>query len=275
MTNGREASGGPRVSELRPSTSTGRFVLSELLENRRWCQRFWPFPHLVVDNVFREEFYQELAAEFRRQLHSPTNRFTRNMPGYDAKGLVLDQNGPGVFSLFASRCWHDMIASVMNVAATGDIIGALHHHAPGGASGSVHNDLNPGFFVENRRDDGINVSDPSLCSYTTGVTTTGAKPREVVRAVAVLFYVNNPDWQPGDGGETGLYGRISDPVDMPLVRIPPINNSLLCFVCTPTSFHSFISNRNKPRNSVTMWLHRPKRKVVEQWGEGQIVGWQR
>ena len=29
--------------------------------------------------------------------------------------------------------------------------------------------------------------------------------RETIRAVSVLFYLANPEWEPGDGGETALF----------------------------------------------------------------------
>ena len=52
-----------------------------------------------------------------------------------------------------------------------------------------------------------------------------------------------------------------------------MNNSLVLFECTPFSWHGYLGNRAKPRNSVVMWLHRPKADVVARWGEPSIVRW--
>jgi Rps23 Pro-64 3,4-dihydroxylase Tpa1-like proline 4-hydroxylase len=94
-----------------------------------------------------------------------------------------------------------------------------------------------------------------------------------VRAVAILYYTANEPWTPGDGGETGLYRRRTDPPDRPAARVAPHNNSMVAFECTPNSFHSFVTNRAKPRRSVTMWLHRRDTDVVDRWGEESIVAW--
>jgi hypothetical protein len=55
--------------------------------------------------------------------------------------------------------------------------------------------------------------------------------------------------------------------------VPPINNSMLLFECTPYSYHSFISNRRSVRNCLVMWLHRPKEEVTARWGETVIEKW--
>jgi 2OG-Fe(II) oxygenase superfamily len=84
------------------------------------------------------------------------------------------------------------------------------------------------------------------------------------------LYLCNPDWIEGDGGETGLYGSREDPVDRPIAVVPPINNSLLMFECTPYSYHSFLSNGRSPRNSVIVWLHREKVEVLSRWEKPRL-----
>jgi 2-oxoglutarate-Fe(II)-dependent oxygenase superfamily protein len=247
--------------------------LSKLLANRRWLWRSAPFPHIVGRSVFTEPVYRDLEVAFQDCLDPAVRNFKRNMRGYDASGMVLRPDYSGPFNIFLSRAWHDMIAEVMGIEATGDVMASLHHHAPGSASGRPHNDLNPGWFVNSSRPDGVNIADPSRCSYEYGKTANGAQPRDTVRGVAIMFYINNRPWSPGDGGETGLYNSATDSVDRPVVAVPPINNSMLCFECTPYSYHSFIHNRQYPRNSLTMWLHRAKSEAVSRWGEEAIVYW--
>jgi hypothetical protein len=179
---------------------------------------------------------------------------------------------PGPLSMFISRAWVDLLAKVTGVNATLDVNGAFHHHATGSRNGFVHQDFSSCWFVDNPRPDGVNVADSNLCNYRTGEThASGFTASERVRAVAMLYYLNNPPWTVGDGGETGLYRTVRDPVDQPAVVIPPVNNSMLIFECSPFSFHSFIKNRKNERSSVVMWLHRTKEATVAKWGGDSIV----
>jgi len=246
------------------------------LENRSWSYRVDPFPHVVADRVFLPRAYDELAEAFERRLRgSPgPEQFSRNMPGYDASGLTLTPRTTGALAFFISRGWHDLIAAIFQVEVTGHLSGGLHHHDRGSADGTIHNDLNPGWFAEYQTDDGIIVSDPSLCDYRTGHTfAPGITACETVRAVAVLFYLDNPEWECGSGGVTGLYASGSDCLHSPAAIVPPHNNSLLAFECTPHSHHAFLSNRRQPRNSIIVWLHRAKSTVIAQWGHQSIIHW--
>jgi hypothetical protein len=247
---------------------TGRWTLRDVIANRRWQRVDYPFPHVVADHVFTEPFYRVFEEAVTERLGD----FSRDMPDYDALGYAITSAETGPLSLFHSREWHDLIARVMRVDATGDINLALHHHEVRSANGSIHNDLNPGWFVAEDRPDGITVADSSRCGYWHGANAVGPA-YERIRAVALLIYVGNEPWQPGDGGETGLYLSATQSVDEPSVRVPPRNNSLMAFECTPTSYHSFISNRRTGRTSLIQWLHRSRDDVVARWGGDRIVGW--
>jgi hypothetical protein len=256
------------------------YTLEEVLANRVWERRAYPFPHIVAQTVFTQSYYRKVSDAFNVLLRMGLEeqrcggRLSRGMLGYDAYGLTFGPEYQGPFSLFMSRPWHDMTAGLFGVACTGHINCGIHHHAVKSADGWVHNDLNPAYFVDYPSDDGINVVRHTVCSYAYGrVFLSGVKPRQVVRSVALLFYLSNPPWSPGDGGETGLYECKDNPVDRPASVIPPINNSILIFQCTPYSFHSFISNRTNPRNCVIMWLHSKKADVEARWGEGKVVEW--
>lgn len=101
----------------------------------------------------------------------------------------------------------------------------------------------------------------------------GSAARETMRAVSVLFYLANPAWSVGDGGETGLYPSHEAAARQGGVLVPPVNNSLVMFECTPHSWHAFAGASRQVRNCLVMWLHRPKREVVELWGESSVVYW--
>jgi len=246
--------------------------LAQVVDNRRWVRRTQPFPHVVAQHVFVPAFYAELEAHFDRIRRTHPEAFQRNMPGYDAAGALLDHHRDGPLGVFLSRAWHDLVAGVARVRATGDVSANLHHHEPGGTSGWPHNDLNPGWFPEPAPDPGeVRLSADGDVGYHKGNRPAGRPARETIRAVSVLFYLANPPWQPGDGGETGLYRSPAD--RQPAATVPPVNNSLVLFECTPYSWHGFVGNRRNPRSSVVMWLHRSKDDVVDRWGEASIVPW--
>jgi hypothetical protein len=261
------------TAPLAPSSRAVRnWNLESLLDNRRWVRRTEPFPHVVAGNVFVPGFYAELEAEFVRLLREHPEAFQRNMAGYDASGADLDRYRSGPLGVFVSRAWHDMIAGVAAVRPTGDVSASLHHHEPGSSTGWPHNDLNPGWFAAGPPDPNqVRLPSDAPIGYHRGTRADGVEARETVRGVSVLFYFANPPWQPGDGGETGLY-RAPRP-DGLAAAVPPVNNSLVLFECTPFSWHGFLRNQVKPRNSLVMWLHRSKDEVRDRWGEQSIVNW--
>lgn len=257
--------------------------LAPLLANRRWMRMDYPFPHLRAMNVFQPAVYQEMAAAYQELLDrgfggsDDPDRFSRSIEGYDVYALTLRPHLPRPLQVFMSRAWHDLLAGVAGVRGTGDVNGSMHHHPPGSLSGRPHNDLNPGWFPGEEAPPGeVTLIDPRRCSYFSGETfgeDAGKPARETVRGVACLFYLNNPPWRPGDGGETGLYVDADSRTESPADAMPPINNSVLVFECTPRSYHAFIRNNAGPRNSIVLWIHRRKDEVVARWGERSIIGW--
>lgn len=252
--------------------------LSTLLRNRRWIRHTWPLPYFAARDVFIPTLYREQVAAFAELLgrgfaaEPDGARFCRSLPGYDAHALGFSRSLPEPFGVFLSRAWHDMLAQLAGVRATGDVDGGFHHHAVGSASGWIHTDLNPVWFAGAAPPDGVNLSDGRLCDYTTGKPTrAGVCPRGVVRALTMIFYLGDDEWRAGDGGETGLYAAVDRPVEKPDAVVPPAGNSLLVFACTPFSYHAFLKNHRRPRNSVILWLHGDKDEAVARWGARALV----
>jgi len=247
--------------------------LSSILGSRLWMRCESPFPHVYATDVFEPKTYASISDQFEGLLSG--GHFSRSIPGYDVTAYTITSHTTGPLSIFTSRSWHDMLAQMIGVNATGELNVALHHHAVGSQSGSPHNDLNPGWFAEKRRSDGIVVQDPAdNCDYRYGSENVQLQTVERVRAVAVIMYMANPVtryW----GGETGLYRSTSDAIDKPARVIPPLNNSLIAFECTPYSFHAFIHNPRTARNCLVMWLHREKAEIVRRFGGSSIVYWAR
>ena len=252
--------------------------LASLLAHRRWVHRSDPFPHVVARNVFTPAFADELDAAFGalldRGLDAGPAGFSRSIPGYDAFGHTFRQDVAWPFSLFVSRAWHDLLCGVAGVGGSGQVFCGLHHHLPGSASGSVHNDLNPGWFPGVAGADDVVVSDARRVVYASGqALVPDVTPAGAIRAIAVLYFLHNGPWHQGDGGEMGLYASTSDPIDRPAIAVPPHNNSLVLFECTPHSLHGFIQNLRAPRSSLIMWVHRPRADAEAQWSARSIVEW--
>lgn len=245
---------------------------TDLLAHRRWVRRTRPFPHVYVRDVFVAEFYQRLAAEFERVRTEP-NLFAPVSDGYSATGVDLTTVRNGPLEVFLSRAWHDLIERVAGVSASGDVEGSLHRHQPNSSRSHPHHDLAPAWFPGTAPavgEVGLPGADIDLKS---GDRPAGTPAREMVRAVAVLFYLGNGEWQHGDGGETGLFTDISAARPTPAVSIPPLDNSMIVFECTPRSWHTFLGGNTAARNSVVMWLHRPREQAANRWGGERIVHW--
>jgi hypothetical protein len=244
--------------------------LDEILANRRWRRRSRPFPHVVVPNVFVPSVAKEIDEAVRAILAEQLTRITR----YDASGWGFTPDVEWPLRLFATAAWRDLVAGALGVETIPYVSGGIHHHEVGGKSGRPHNDLNPVYFADAEPRDGMVMLRPDLVDLKSGqVLQEAPTVIRTVRAVSILYYTANPPWHPGDGGETGLYQRRSDPTDDPAIAVPPVNNSLVAFACTPSSYHSFISNRVSKRNSITMWLHQSDEAAVGRWGEDTLERW--
>jgi hypothetical protein len=251
------------------ATPSPNATLSSMLGETRWIRRSTPFPCVMAYNVFRPDVYHRLAEAFTELLRGAEGR--SYLKAHDIHGCSITADVAEMLDPLVSRPWHDLLARALGITATGQVACGLHHHRIGSQHGFPHNDLNPGWFARTAGPDELVVGGPEV-EYTTGVARQpGVVPVESVRAASVLFYLANPPWEPGDGGATGLYTSGADDIERPAVAMPPVNNALLAFECTPRSYHGFISNRRRPRNSIVMWLHRTKAEVVSRWGADAIV----
>ncbi|MFE2940389.1 2OG-Fe(II) oxygenase [Streptomyces sp. NPDC059255] len=257
-----------------------RTDLNQLLDGRRWLLREFPFRHIWAESVFAPALYEQMIAEFRHLLGAPDGHgFQRNMPGYDATGHSFRPGYRGAFDIFFSAEFRRLMSTVSGAPITCDMDAGLHHHRPGARSGRVHNDLSPGWFLARSSspspDATVNLSDSARCNYRSGETPEpGVEVVEMVRALALIYYLDNGPWLPGNGGETGLYLSNTVPVTEPASLVPPKDNSMLAFECTPRSFHTYLESR-RTRNSPVLWWHRPKEDATSRWGEEAIASWPR
>lgn len=253
--------------------------LADVLANRTWLRRTWPFPHVVARNVFRPDFFAALASRLRESLEQGVSeapargRFSRNIPGYDAYGIAINTPLPEPSGIFLSPQWRDLLSGLFGVGNTPYVFAGAHHHAVGSRNGFIHNDLNPVWFPRQNGSE-IQIPNQEVCAYKTGAGSLASLEKiEVVRGAVVIFFLLNDGWRPGDGGETGLFESAHTPVTEPAARCAPENNTLLAFECTPRSYHSFLTNERIPRTSIIMWVHRPIDEAIEKFGEAQLERW--
>ncbi|WP_419149878.1 2OG-Fe(II) oxygenase [Methylobacterium oryzae] len=93
-----------------------------------------------------------------------------------------------------------------------------------------------------------------------------------MRYLTMIFYLNNDGWVEEHGGVTGIYTTPAFGSLHPAVLVPPKNNSLLLFECTPHSWHTFMTTSRR-RNSITLWLHRSMESSRKQWPNHEPVYW--
>lgn len=231
---------------------------TELFAHRRWIRRTGPFPHIYARDIFVADFYQRLVDDYARVRAERSDRFRPVTGQGDPTALGLSELRDGPLALFATREWHDLIAGVTGVTATGDIDGSVRHHAPGSPAGTPDNGLASALFAE-----------PVPGPGEVRLPDAGAGTRETVRAVAVLFHLGNPDWRTGDGGEIGLRADRGDST-RPTLTIPPLDNSMVVFECTPRSWHNFAGGNTTDRGSVVMWLHQPRHEARRRRGAERV-----
>jgi hypothetical protein len=236
-----------------------------------WWDIHSPFRHIVVENLLESSQYAELSNRFK-SLRAGSDRFPgrdfrRSSEKYDALILPMDSDLSREFLPFFDAPWLISIASLIGIPFLPVVDGALHSSPPGSRTGWIHSDYCSAWFHnDSTLDGGILFPDRSRCDYFTGKVKSGpATPRRYVRAVSLLYYLNNDDWQPGDGGETELLAASREFPRASVKRVEPLNNRLLIFPCSRHSFHRFIANRRE-RNSLILWMHVTPAMANTLWG---------
>lgn len=256
-----------------------QFQLNSLLNTTTWNPSKFPFDYIHVKNVFKQDFYYSLHNAYTNYL---TEEFTNLKNSIQFHELAKTQNNfifglnrtsAVPFHVFFSEEWHNLLTHYFDAEYTKDINVAIHYRRKNSMETWIHNDLNPGWFPSNNEFE-INLADNEKCDYQTGKTTDSSiVATKRVRSLAMIFYINNPPIASMEGGGTGLYSSPKQNINNPTVVIPPENNSMLLFPCTPSSFHAFVTNKSHQRCSIIMWFHSPLDYVVSKWGTNSIVDW--
>lgn len=226
-----------------------------------------PFKHLVIDKLFHKPFYNLMCNEFNNRLatglkdeYGP-DRFWK-FGHYDAWCWTFNPVKDRVFSnVFYSKHWRKFINNFFDLNLDSNMLAEFHHHKPRSEAGYIHNDYEVVSFMNDQLDNGINPWHHQ-CDYRGRAN----DAKHVVRSIAMLYYFNNPAWEEGMGGETGLFIDYGDDAK-PKRKIAPLNNRLLAFQVSPKSYHAFLSNKKQPRNSMVMWCHSTEKYAIEKYGE--------
>jgi hypothetical protein len=245
------------------------------LSSGEWWGYSSPFRHWCATEVLDAAAYRRVATAFNSILETTAGhkegpyRLSKSTARYDARMLAMNEDLAATFYPFFSDAWISSLHRFLSIPNLGRVDGALHSSPKGSRTGWVHNDLCSGWFDEQRLSaSSIVFPDRSRCDYFTGRRKVeSAAPREYVRAATMIYYLCNDGWKSGDGGETAFYSAARKYEQTRLKIVPPINNTLLLFECSPHSYHRFLGNPGLTRNSIIFWLHMDATHAVERWGD--------
>lgn len=221
-----------------------------------------PFSHVVIDNFFKEDFviklqqhYNELLSKGLSSSPSEEARFRPFEEKINYDGYVFSPS-PTLeepLKLFFSVNWNMFFSKIFHKPTTLGTNFAFHHHPKGDRTGWVHNDYATYFFPHKLvLSNGVNATKDKEGDVQLTRAESQVKSLKQKRAIAIIYYFNNPEWKEGDGGETGIY---SSKESSSLVKnIAPINNRILAFDVSPESYHAFQENL-KERNTFVQWFH--------------------
>ncbi|MGX4695380.1 2OG-Fe(II) oxygenase [Streptomyces sp. JNUCC 63] len=238
-----------------------------------WWGYRTPFRHWRASDVLDAASYQAVSSAFQGILETTAgqqegpHRLTTGSANYDAQILPVDDDVASLFSPLFSREWIRSLHQIIAVPETRRIDAALHSSPEGSRTGWVHTDFCSGWFDEKPAvADDLVFADRFACDYFTGrLNNKSANPKEYVRAATMIYYLCNDGWSEGDGGETALYGAAQQQDWTTVELVPPLNNTLLLFECSPHSYHRFLANQRRRRNSIILWLHTTVDDAKSRW----------
>lgn len=230
----------------------------------------YPFRHVVIDNLLPQEVYESLERDFTRILSRGLSeeRTREKFNRFDLYDLYSYTPKPTLntpYGCFFSETYFQMLESALARTFTRDTFATFHHHTPNPADNYIHNDYVYEYFADDPLANGINP-----WFYQCDKHHPSKEGRPAVRAATSIFYLAN-DWRQGLGGDTGIF-KDKDPAS--LVRsVAPVNNRLLAFDITPTSFHNYMKCSMPMRNSLAQWYFASERDVLARFG-ARPGGWE-
>ena len=240
-----------------------------------------PFPHVYIQNALKEEFYTVLCKYFNQVLlrgivpsTEPLNpsKFQKFSYGYDASFWQPPPDIGYPINAFYEPIWVEFLSKLFNIPLTNHISLTLHHQVYDSKPFAAHNDYClVGMSKCKGPSDKLQQYHFETPYFIKSVEEGQSLNLDIqMRSVVALFYINNLPWEEGKGGETALYEQYADYVaHKPFKKIPPISNSVLMFETTPETFHTYLPNFSKFRNTLIFWLHSDMKKKIAKY-DGQL-----
>jgi hypothetical protein len=204
----------------------------------------YPYEHIRLFNIFNEGAYKEMcsqAYDLCSKVNDENYTTGENTRKYaKIKCLQAHDAKKTACSFFSSELFANFVSEIFDLEITRFFCSSFHLHNGDTNNPSVlgwpHTDLNVCRFPKS--DDGNNyLNNMQYDNHLYTSTNMDYDPDEVehvVRSAAFLFYLNNKDHLKNeDGGGTYLYDNEENIVK----TIPPINNSLLLFKVSHSSYH--------------------------------------
>lgn len=252
-----------------------------------------PFPHIVVDNFFKEEFVSRLENYYSELLKK--GQF-KALGGYGDK-FTVDLCTPTpvdneIVSIFYSLGWNNFFAEIFKKKTEFLTLFTFHHHKEGDKNSHVHTDFVHDIFSKsNKLPNGVTYLKRRLTplEIQNGDTVKG------VRIIALVYHLFNKEWKRENGGRTFLY-KVPDEVSKslfsnsleqtkqqkkidlyhkiqkgdPVKEIEPIRNRLLAFEVLPYGYHA-VEGNNIPRSSITQWFYGNYKNITDAYGEDIFI----
>lgn len=222
-----------------------------------------PFKYIVIDNLFTDEVYSKVCSGFKPFID-------RTVPYKDQPGATSDYEGyiSGLsvadcvngYDFFLSQEFKDFTEKTFDIKTNKYMSPSAHFHRAPSKNGFIHRDLNICSFtnIDNR----IVTNN---CFYTDDSKNKQPTSEKVVRSIAFLYYLNNPNnLDDYTGGGTGIYSSYSGGL---ITEVKPVNNRLFMFEICHNSFHAYIG-ANFDRSCVVGWYHSsPAYMINRYWRE--------
>lgn len=225
-----------------------------------------PFNYLTIDNFFNEEIYSELCKVFPSIIDRMKGKIHGSVgPSKKVYNAIISRVSPseGVgYDFFASKLWKDSLSKFFNIELNQHLSYSAHYHEGSSEnpsnSGWVHLDLN---ICSARNDSSKDVKTIDDCIYADDTNNTQPNTTKILRSIAVLYYLNNPEnITEEDGGGTGIYQNYN--LNSKLKQVLPKNNSLFIFEINPISYHAFIGAKYN-RSAIIHWFHSNPSYIVK------------
>jgi len=219
-----------------------------------------PFRYIVIDNLLNELIYKNLCNKFKSFIdrtvpYKDQPGATSNYEGY-ISGLSTKDCTDG-YDFFISDELKNFTEKTFEILTTKYMSPSAHFHKTPSKNGFIHRDMNICSFAESA--DKVVTNN---IAYTDDSKLKQPNSIKVIRSIAMLYYLNNPEnIDDYTGGGTGVYDGYAGNL---IREIKPVNNRLFMFEICNNSVHSCIG-ANFDRSCVVSWYHSSPAYIINRY----------